>query len=216
MKNIAVKTTFLFFFVLWFSSCGLFIDKDCFDNNEYKFYLPFTLTPAQDTFRINDTIRLHANFSHDLFDSVTLKYYEVENEPLKCYFFLDHIDTIGITTAFPDFQLFVDTGTVSTGGGPEGGLKWIKYVYDANYYKFYIRLIPLKEGTYWLSFGSEPQQHVNFQKKCPGELMDVYFTTNSGADNNFYFMALSLDSSINAVPLKNFNYTGSYCFRVVE
>ncbi len=216
MKALKSKTLIAYFFMLLLCSCGLFIDKDCFDNNEYKFYLPFTLTPAQDTFHINDTIWVQANFSDELLDSNSLKTYHLENEPLYCNFYLDHIDTIGITTAFPDFQLFVDTGTVSTGGGPEGGLKWIKYVYDSNHYKFYIRLIPLKEGTYLLGFSSEPRQDVNFQKKCPGELMDVYFTTNDGAENNFYLMAQSPDSNINAVPLKNFNFTGSYCFRVVE
>lgn len=216
MKAHKAKTLTVYLFLLLFCSCGLFIDKDCFDNNEYKFYLPFTLSPAQDTFRINDTIRLHADFSDELLDSNSLKTYHLENEPLYCYLFLDHIDTFGITTAFPDFQIFVDTGTISTGGGPEGGLKWIKYVYSNNHYKFYIRLIPLKEGAFWFGFGSDPNQDVNFQKRCPGELMDIYFTTNNGEDNNFYFMALSPDSSINKVPRKNFNFTGSYCFRVVE
>lgn len=69
---------------------------------------------------------------------------------------------------------------------------------------------------YWLGLGSTPNQEVDFQKKCPGELMDIFFTTNNGADNNFYLMALSPDSSINAVPQIGFNRDGSYCFRVVE
>ncbi len=98
------KTLIAYSFLLLLCSCGLFIDKDCFENNDYKFYLPFTLTPAQDTFHINDTIWVHANFSDELLDSNSLKTYHLENEPLHCNFYLDHIDTIGITTAFLIFN----------------------------------------------------------------------------------------------------------------
>ena len=133
-----------------------------------------------------------------------------------CYFYFDRIDTTPPLRSNTQFTILVDTGNIIISPDPEAALRYIVYEYDKSRYKFSVRFIPHQIGVFWFGFGSDSQQHVNFQKKCPGELMDVYFTTNDGADNNFYFMALSPDSSINAVPQIGFNRDGSYCFRVVE
>ncbi|OWY20859.1 hypothetical protein B6N25_10795 [Sphingobacteriales bacterium TSM_CSS] len=133
-----------------------------------------------------------------------------------CYFYFFRIDTTPTPHYTNQFSIEVDTGNVIISPDPETALRYIVYEYDKSRYVFSVKFIPHQRGVFLFGFGSEPQQHVNFQKKCPGELMDIYFTTNDGVDNNFYMMAQSPDSSMNAVPQHGFNRSGSYCFRVVE
>ena len=76
MKNYTFVFILLILVLIVLSSSCKKIFGEC-DSGEgyayYKFYLPFTLYPAQDTFHINDTIHLHADFSDMILDSNSLK-----------------------------------------------------------------------------------------------------------------------------------------------
>ncbi len=216
MKASKVKTLAVYFFMLLLCSCGLFIDKECFDNNYYKFYLPFTLTPAQDTFQINDTIQVYADFSNMFLDSNSLKYYLVEDEPLYCYFAIIRLDTFGLIFPYYNFTLLVDTGDINASSDPGQGLRLFKYVYADNRYKFYIKLVPHVAGIYWLGFGSFDEQEVDLQKRCPSEIMEVFFTLNDGIDNNYPLLLQSPDSIISSISKHIFDIGGGYAFHVVE
>jgi len=182
----------------------------------YKFYLPFTLYPAQDTFHINDTIHLHADFSDMMLDSNSLKYYHVENEPLRCALSLDHLDTVGIISAFPHFTLIVDTGDTHPGGGPGQGLRLMKYLYADNRYKFHVRLIPHKQGVYVFQLSSHSDQLVDFQNMCQSEAMDIFFTLNNGAEANYHLLLQSPDTIMSSISKEMFEMAGGYAFYVVE
>ncbi|QQS29519.1 MAG: hypothetical protein IPM47_00800 [Sphingobacteriales bacterium] len=218
MKSIVSKTAILFFFVLLFSSCRLFFDMDCIngDKNNYEFYLPFTLYPAQDTFHINDTIWLHADFSDELLDSNSLNYYKVENQTFRSSLFFERIDTSPRLDANPDFLLLNDTGYISFVQFPTASSFDIAYLYVNSRYKLHAGFVPGKTGLYAFNLGAVTYQEVDFQKRCPGELMNVLFNLNSGAENNYPFMALSPDTLINSYPYNKFTYNGYYCFYVVE
>lgn len=219
MKNYFCVFTLLILVLIVLSCSCKKIFGEC-DSGEgyasYKFYLPFTLYPAQDTFHINDTIHLHADFSDMMLDSNTLKYYRVENEPLYCFFTLDHLDTIGIVSAFPNFTLITDTGDTHPGGGPEQGLRLMKYLYASNRYKFHIRLIPHKQGIYGFQMNSFDDQLVNIQDNCPEEILHIYFTLNNGAEANYELFLQSPDSSFSTLPKDVFDDIGGYAFYVVE
>jgi len=133
-----------------------------------------------------------------------------------CYFYFIRIDTTPTPHYTNQFDIEIDNGNVIVSSDPETALRYIEYEYDKSRYKFSAKFIPHQIGEFLFGFGSDPNQDVDFQKKCPGEQMDIYFNTNDGADNNFYLMALSPDSSIYAVPQAGFKRDGSYCFRVVE
>lgn len=214
MKSNTFKAITLYFYLLLFCSCRLFFDMDCNDN--YKFYLPFTLYPAQDTFHINDTIHLHANFSDMLLDSNSLNYYKVENEPLACFFALDHLDTLGVISAFPNFTLIVDTGNTHPGGGPGQGLRLMQYLYINSRYKFHARLVPHKKGVYGFHLNSFSDQLVDFQNRCQSEAMDIFFTLNNSAESNYYLILQSPDTLIASTTKEVFDKTGGYAFYVIE
>ncbi|QQS29517.1 MAG: hypothetical protein IPM47_00790 [Sphingobacteriales bacterium] len=214
MKSVVSKTVILFFFVLLFSNCRLFFDMDCNDN--YEFHLPYTVYPAQDTFHINDTLTIYANFSDMLLDSNSLNYYKVENLPLYNFLYMAKIDTVPSPQGFQNFTLIADTGAVFDSSDPGHVLRHIVFLYQNSRYQFSLRLIPHKVGVYWLGLGATPNQEVDFQKRCPGELMTQYFTTNGGINNNYYLLTLSPDSSYNIISEAAFNKSGSFCFRVVE
>lgn len=151
MKN---KTLFNFILLLclcsFHLSCKWYLEKyidNCdggLNHTLYTFYLPFTFSPAKDTFKINDTIHIYANFADQLFDSTNLKYYKVENVVFDSAFTLSQADTIGLPRAFSSFSIIPDTGSLL----PSGGIIYIKYVYSGNYYRFKVKLIPFRSG-FW-------------------------------------------------------------------
>ncbi|OWY20857.1 hypothetical protein B6N25_10785 [Sphingobacteriales bacterium TSM_CSS] len=208
MKSNTFKAITLYFYLLLFCSCRLFFDMDCNDN--YKFYLPFTLYPAQDTFHINDTIWLHADFSDMLLDSNSLNYYKVENEYFESLFMIMSIDTVPEAIATPLFYVHVDTGQYDT------TYFYYDFLYTENRYKLHMGFIPTRKGLYSLHQLAWSHQEVDFQKRCPGELMDVFFTLNAGAENNGYFLALSPDTAIQNLPSDYYKSHGYYFFYVVE
>ncbi len=218
MKN---KTLFNFILLLclcsFHLSCKWYLEKyidNCdggLNHTLYTFYLPFTFSPAKDTFKINDTIHIHANFSDQLFDSTNLKYYNVENVVLEGFFSIERIDTVGDKVTLTDFTILVDTGQVAG-----SGLMWVKYIYQHNRYKFHARLIPKKKGQYTFRMGAVGGQEVDLQEYCREEAMNLYFTTNGGAENNFYLLAESPNPFWSNYTWYAFNRNASYAFRVVE
>ncbi|HRK28061.1 MAG TPA: hypothetical protein PK239_12340 [Chitinophagales bacterium] len=221
MKN---KTLFNFILLLclcsFHLSCKWYLEKyidNCdggLNHTLYTFYLPYTFSPAKDTFKINDTIHIHANFEDQLFDSTNLKYYKAEDAHLLSRFSIDKIDTVGLVSAFNSFNTLVDTGEIALGGG--GGLYLMKYVYQDNHYKFHARLIPQKKGVYVFYLTARPYQEVDLQEHCRDEAMNLYFITNDLAENNFYLLAESPDIIWNGITRYDFNRFGMFCFRVVE
>ncbi len=185
MKASKAKTLTVYSFLLLFCSCGLFIDKDCFDSNEYKFYLPFTFSPAQDTFRINDTIWIYADFSDMLLDSNSLNYFKVENETFRSSLFFERIDTTPRLDANLDFLLLNDIGYVDFFQVPTASSFDIGFLYSNNHYKLLAGFIPGKTGLYAFNLGALTYQEVDFQKKCPSELMNVFFSLNNKERVNF-------------------------------
>lgn len=216
MKTNTFKAVTLYFYLLLFCSCGLLINKDCFDNNNYKFNLPFTLYPTQDTFHINDTIWLHADFSDMLYDSNSLNYYKVENEYFESMFMFTLIDTVPELLANQDFYTVVDTGELYYHQFPTVSSFDYNFLYTHNRYKLHVGFIPTRKGLYRLHQLAIAYQEVDFQKKCPGEIMNVYFTLNNGSENNYHLLALSPDTYVHNMSQTQFNGQGSYAFYVVD
>jgi len=129
-------------------------------------------------------------------------------------FTLAQTDTVGYPRSFSDFNILIDTGQVAWGGG--GGILYIKYVYQNNRYKFHARLIPLKKGVFKFSLVSLTNQEVDLQKDCREEYMNLFFSTNGGAENNFHLLAESPEPFWQNFTQQEFKRQGYYVFRVVE
>ncbi len=192
----------------------------------YKFEIPVTLSPIQDTFRIGDTITISSNFSDQVFDRVTCQRY-----PLIDFRFFpqmgitDLTDTSIMTQALKYFEVIVSKDfdfrrTMYS----DGAITYIgEYNYFNNEYSLEYKIIPQKAGVYFMSHSSSILglgDDQDFDGKCPDTGIDVYALLNEGDDNNIEFLKDSPDEQLNEWVFldtdKRFYRVGAYAFYVVE
>lgn len=184
------------------------------DFAQYEFHLPFTFIPAQDTFRINDTITLQAHFSDLLLDSLSLKYYRAENIVFECAASLSKIDTLASFLPLYAFTYEVVTGGIFAESIGDGFM--IKFDYEEGVYKFEVNIVPQKTGLYAFNLSSLALQEVDFQQHCRDESMNVFFSLNNGEENNYHLLSLSPEQVWSNMSFYDVNRLGIYVFHVVE
>jgi hypothetical protein len=201
--------------------------EECRFPGSYEFVLPAELSPARDTFRIGDTIRVVSSFNDEVFERKTQRAYW-----LKDFWFypgttIHQIDTFPGTgtRGLLNFEVILNERDdyalypLSSGALLEG-----QYTYEDGVYLLSFALIPRHEGLYLLRQGSSLTPVDKWQsfpgKKCKHTDSSARVALNGGADNNIEFLRQSPDPHYHDWMLQDpegrFHKFGGYCFYVRE
>ena len=199
--------------VLLFCGCG---DKNC--RKDYTFQVPFTLTPALDTFRVGDTIRVRSEIPKLLEDKSTGELISIDGFDLLTRNVITKIDSNPRKSAIDCFEPHVIQGAFNTLQLVTTVTKEIKYENLGEIYSFDMLLILKKKGTFkFIYYSAIPlYDEVNITGRSCRETVNVHYYMNDGADNNFYLVQGSPDPEVAAITLETHKDGGEYAFVVVE
>ncbi len=228
VKYYAMKTTFIFWFAfllltgLQFYSCK----EDCTPplGTAYKLEIPITLTPAQDTFHVGDTITIVSSFSNCMYEKDLDQFFTIENWQFFPTSKVSEISSNPAKSAMLDFNIIIDSiydyeyfyyanNEVDLSG---------EYLNQSNIYDLKYRLIPSKTGVYHFRHLVDLDfiRSQTFIGKCKNERVEAFVNMNEDADNNIHYLSLSPDPHYNTwiliKPELRFHKFGGYCFVVVE
>ena len=192
----------------------------------YEFVLPAELSPARDTFRIGDTIRVVSSFSDEVFERKTQRIYTLEDFRFHPVTVISKID---VTSAkedglksfdiliAPEFDYHVQlyNDAIELLG---------QYLYERGEYLLEYRLVAKEIGLFFFKQGSLLYPLDEWQKfpgkKCKHVHAEARVTLNGGADNNIDFLRESPDPHYRDWVLQDpegrFHKFGGYCFYVRE
>lgn len=218
-----MKYVFLASFALLFlSAC---ISKDCkVRNGQYDFTVPATLTPAQTSYRVGDTITISSTFSDQVFDAATGEVYSLEDFRFFPGTGIRKIDVSPAVDGMPDFTAIIDT-TYNYFPAIYSGLQLLvgEYTYENNTYSLEFNLVPNEAGLYYMEQGIAPEisEGQEFPGRCKNaRLLTGSMTLNDLAENNLNLLANSPDEHYNTwileKPFERFYKFGGYVFEVVE
>jgi len=177
--------------------------------NEYLVEIPVKLYPVKDTFAIGDTMWLEQNFSEQLYDqrnNMTLNFKDFDFA-LKMVI-SDLINYSNISE--PLHSKFVEVGNIEI---TNTGAVFVKYNYQNGIYTHRMGIIMTKKGLFYISTRSLNREKADFTK-CQTENLDIRYSVNDKAENNFYMMKNSKDSIALKTTKEEFDKFGSYCFFV--
>lgn len=206
----------------WIVGCG----KNCEApyGTTYLFELPVSLTPAQDTFHVGDTIAIVSSFSNRMYEKDLDQFFTIENWQFFPASKLFEISSNPARSAMLDFNVILDSlydydyfyysnNEVDLYG---------EYLNQSNTYELKYKLVPLKSGVYHFRHlvDLDFNRSQTFIGKCKNERVDAFVSMNNGADNNIDYLSLSPDPHYNTwiliKPEERFHKFGGYCFVVVE
>lgn len=206
-----------------FASCT---KKECqIDGSVYHFEIPVTLSPAQDTFRIGDTISIVSTFSDEVYERQTDRKYKLVNFDFFPETSIYKIDTVGTLSSFSKFYVIVSRTynykLFNYSSGSETLV--VEYNYNNGIYDLKYKIIPQQTGLYLLRHGSSIfglGDTQEFDGKCTNLKSEVYVNMNEGVDNNVEMLADSPDPNytdiVLAKPSERFHKFGGYVFYVKE
>jgi hypothetical protein len=191
----------------------------------YEFEIPATLTPAKDSFNIGDTITIISNFSNEVYERQTDKWYRLENFKFYPGTYLYKIDSNNTIANIQDnFEVIIDTSYKfyihKFSDGSEGIFG--QYNYSDMKYSLMFKLILKKAGLYYMENGVRPylSDNQDFEGKCKNVSIDGAVNLNDGADNNIHMLKDSPDPHYNdwilQKPDVRFYKFGGYCFYVKD
>ncbi len=223
MKNLIIFLTFL----LTISSCIKKDDPCNISGGKYEFVLPFSLSPAQETYHIGDTITISSTVNNPVYERKTGNSYYLDNFKFYLVSYLYYMDTL-ITdySDFNRFKVFLDSTyeqnifTYSDGHNSILG----QYNYQNNQYSYEFKLVAKEKGSYLFTTGSDidyfgKDQHFN--GKCSNTDVDARFYMNGRSDNNSHLLNEASNKYYKGYLANNkfethFLDFGGYCFKVVD
>lgn len=212
---------FLYFFVtIFIISC----DKDCNKIINYDFELPATLTPAQATFRIGDTITISSVFADEVYERSTGNYYHLVDFKFYPGTSIQKIDINPSIEGLGDFDIVIpDTSVYYKSFNSETSWLYGEYTYNNAQYSLSFQLVPRETGLYYLEQGSSLYplgEKQDFDGQCKRKLVDAAVNLNNGDDNNIDLLQQSPDFHYNTwilqKPQDRFYRFGGYAFYVTE
>jgi hypothetical protein len=211
MNAITLYVPLLCFTLFLYTGC-------CFERPEckdyYRIYLPLNIEPLQQSYQLNDTIRITADFSQEILDSNSLQYIDFNFPGTWNVMYLISIDSIGQPDAFPDFELLADSLEVKVVSHATNN-RYVSFLNSGGRYTIDFQLIPKQPGIYLMGFNIG--FHHSFIIKCCGEeVINEYLNVHNGAHNNYSLLMLSPDTSIQQIPFKVFRESGNFAFQVME
>lgn len=206
--------------------------REACDFQAYNFEIPATLSPAQEVYRIGDTITISSRFVNLVPERSTNQSYLLDSFNFRPIMILEKLDTDTQQLSTIDPLGFIDNSLFQFGpffGSIESIYSGI-YNYDGVAYDLEFRFVVQETGIYYLSFGSSVISNsqgskYDFEgKMCPlKQIGGIGTRLNDGADNN---VDLLLESPVAWYNTKTydrrdqqfggFHYQGGYCFRVEE
>ena len=187
---------------------------------EYTFELSMSLSPALDTFTLQDTIWIESTINRKLLD-------------------LTSGDSVFIDTF--DFKINSGTNKFIPDVGTERAENKFSYVNEIGYFyvnnlsiskgqlffkkgingqKIRFGMIPKETGIYDISFYllTDNLRDVDFPKDCHVDIVEVFKRMNTGSNNNFhlvkdFYKEFFPDSDYDE---DDFNHGGGYAFVVVQ
>lgn len=217
MKNLL---TFLLFTssLLCFHSCLKL--NNC--NRVYHFDIPVSVSPALDTLKIGETFTFEISMEHFVIDSFTNTEVDILGHDFEPFFAIYKIDTsaYNITEDFISFK--EDNGELVPSQIFSLGQSriFMENQMDRRYAK--INFTVHREGTYNIAVGSRRStltEDVNLGDPDCSERIDINYTMNNGADNNYDIYisdSVPSESIIELNDLEGYNKTAGFTFRVVE
>lgn len=178
--------------------------------NEYLVEIPVKLYPAKDTFAMEDTLWLEQNFSdqvHDQRNNMALNF--------KNFDFLLQMsisDLINSLNPHSPHQVFAEIGIAKEGGSL--GAIYLEYAYENGYYKHKMGIVMKQRGLFSLNVRSLRLYDNIDLTRCPTENLDIRYSINNKAENNYYMMKNAKDSITINTTKEDFDRFGSYCFYV--
>lgn len=200
-----------FFFLIWFSGCINPSEKICL--REIRFEIPYTLSPAIDTFSIGDTIWIEGILPNMLEDLNSKEMINITDFNFKTRIGIYSFTTSEFNLADFSFEY------INTKGAFEhhttGTILVTKLIYEKeeNQKAFKVGMIPIAPGGFYISFYNLTEDLFNvslINSNCQQSL-ELNYKMNDG-QNNFHFIE---NEPIN-ISKEGFDKDGSYAFWVVE
>jgi hypothetical protein len=213
------KIVLIVLVTLIFNSC---IKESCRDISAYEFVALATLSPAQEVYKVGDTISIESNFSDLVYERRTNASYKLENFNFFPSTEIVKIDIPVGERFIPDyFEVIIDS--ISNYGITffSGGQSRIQgeYSYKNNSYHLGYKLVAKLPGLYYMEQGISPDLgDPDFEGPCSRARIDGVVNLNGGSQNNIELLKLSPDSYFNTwileKPDRRFFKFGGYCFKV--
>ena len=212
-----MKYPFFFLLIVIFQDCGScdLTPPEC--QRVYDFEIPFTISPALDSFHIGDTLFIESILGNLLQDKTTGEEINVTNFEFKLITGFYRIDTLGY-----DRNVNENVGIINYNGEYKivplyNGVSSVRIIYETQNTNKYFKagLIPKKKGIFHIGFTvfSTDLQDVNLSGNECSESIDLSINMNNGSDNNFYLEEYNL----NTKPTEEvFKRAGAYNFVVIE
>ncbi|HNL07920.1 MAG TPA: hypothetical protein PKH93_10130 [Chitinophagales bacterium] len=214
--------------ILLFCIIGLFLllacNKDCRESGNYNFQLSATLSPAQDTFRMGDTITIISTFSDEVYEKYNNEYYHLVDFKFYPSTFIQKIDINPSIDGLDDFDIIIPDSSLYYTHFNNGD-SWLygEYTYNNAQYSLSFQLVPRERGLYYLEQAASPDLDNNqtFDGVCKrNPFFRAAVNLNNGDDNNIDLLQQSPDTHYNTwIPQKpqdRFYRFGGYVFYVTE
>ncbi len=199
--------------------------QDCNVPGGYDFLLEATLSPANTTYSIGDTISVAMEFSDTILDRTTGRSFVLEDWGFFIFTSIFKIDNNpllgGVET---NFDLLVDdvfNMDLRTSTSEDLEFYSPNFIYENNTYSLAYKFIPKEPGLFYFRLGVTPNDNQTFEGICEkvGFTFNSFVESNEGADNNFEFVSESLDTSFQEAifhnPEERYHRFGGYSFRVI-
>ena len=207
----------LIFVLLLIIVCFTNCQKPC--KVAYNFDFPFTISPANDTISIGDTLTIESIYCSQLLDKNSNTYIAVNDFDFLFDLYLIKLDSLE-SYSFDYFEIIVNKGNLNTFTfSDDHKIKTIKYSYEKSKNCFNINLIPHKKGIFYIrqrpyiTGFKYDDLHIT-DTECEERVDDFTVTTNAGQDNHYYLLSYATDVGYSSLPLYDFNKEGGFCFVV--
>ena len=193
----------------------------CSQWRPYLYELPFEWTPANETYKIGDTIHLKAAISDKFIDLESGNSYDIKDFSFFTHFNIFKIDEVDGPDGNTMFNMDLKKGELKfVNLDVNLSIYLAKFIYQDGIYEFDICLIPQALGHFYFAFGSSFPNDLefDFDPKCEREAPKFVYKINNGdaVENNYHLMQESPDSVVRSTSPEIFNEYGGYAFKVIE
>ena len=209
------------------SSCIKKENCDRISGGSYEFVMPFSLSPAKETYHIGDTITISSFVNNPVYERKTGNNYILNNFKFYLVSQLYYMDTlVNDYSDFNRFEVLFDSNYNQNVSFYSNNTSSIlgQYNYQNNQYSYEFKLVAKEKGSYLLTQGSSIDYYgkdQHFNGKCSNTDVDARFYMNGRSDNNSHLLDEAFNKYYKGYLANNkletqFLDFGGYCFKVVD
>jgi hypothetical protein len=209
---------YLFFLVFFcFQDCTSCKLDNTVCERKYDFEIPFSISPAIDTFKIGDTIWIESIIQNFLIDGSTGEKINVENHNFKVKTGFSRIDTLGYDSSADNFVVINIKGKYLVKNlGPNLSIINIEYQKEEMRRSLKVGVIFKRKGIYQTSMTNivaDLEEGINLTETNCTQRINLAYSMNNGEENNYYLEQYD----VNVIPsFDEFMKAGAYNFVVIE